>query len=315
MAKILDGNKVKESILSELKEEIRRYAEVVGRVPGLAVILVGDNAASKTYVAMKKKACEQIGIKSVEYRLPADEGEENLIRLIQSLNANPEINGILLQLPLPKGYDEEKLLDLISPAKDIDGFHPFNVGRLVLELPGFKPCTPYGVCELLKFYDIDTNGKHAVILGRSHIVGKPMAALLVQKGDFGNATVTICHSHTNHLSTITQTADILIAAMGKPEFVTGDMIKQGAVVIDVGINRVSDPESEKGYRITGDVNFASVSPKASAITPVPGGVGAMTIAMLMKNTVQAFVMSLTEEEKYNLSREKNVTGSRREGAG
>ena len=286
--KILDGVKLKKKILSQLTEEISALQNQVGKKPGLAVILVGDNPASHAYVSMKKKACEQIGIESLDYRLTGKEGQDKLIQLMNELNNNVAVNGILMQLPLPEGYDEQKMLELIAPEKDVDGFHPINVGKLLLGLPTYRSCTPYGVCELFKEYEIETEGKHIVIIGRSNIVGKPLAAMMVQKTKPGNATVTVCHSRSKNIVDITKQADILVAAIGRPHFVKENMIKEGAVVIDVGINRVDAPETDKGYKLVGDVDYDAVEKKASAITPVPGGVGPLTIAMLMKNTLQAF---------------------------
>ena len=289
MALELLGRPVAQSVLDQLKLTLIELKQKTGLIPGLAVVLVGDNPASQAYVGMKKKACEDIGIASFEYLLPSKTSEETLTNVLIKLNQDAQITGILLQLPLPKGLDEAKLLGLISPEKDIDGFHPINIGNVLIGQPALKPCTPYGVCELLKHYKIPTEGKHVVVVGRSNIVGKPVAAMLIQK-EF-NATVTICHSKSENLSELTKQADILIAAIGKPRFITADMVKPNAVVIDVGINRVSD-ESEKGFRLVGDVDYDNVAPHVSAITPVPKGVGPMTIAMLMKNTVQAFQKGL-----------------------
>ncbi|MBT3261703.1 bifunctional methylenetetrahydrofolate dehydrogenase/methenyltetrahydrofolate cyclohydrolase FolD [bacterium] len=285
MTKILNGKIVSDQILAALKKEIATKKQKNNQVPGLAVILVGEDPASTVYVRMKKKRCGEIGIQSFEYKLPADTKEQKIIDLIKKLNHDPEVHGILLQVPLPPGLNEEKLLSLIDPAKDVDGFHPINVGNLLLGRACFKSCTPYGVCKILEHYQIPTKGKHVVILGRSNIVGKPLAAMLIQKDM--NATVTICHSQTQNLKDLTKQADILIAAIGKPLFVTSDMVKKNAIVIDVGINRVEDKNDPRGYKIVGDVDYDNVLPKASAITPVPGGVGAMTIAMLMTNTVRA----------------------------
>jgi methylenetetrahydrofolate dehydrogenase (NADP+) / methenyltetrahydrofolate cyclohydrolase len=294
MMQVLSGKEVKESVLNTLALEIAELKVETGRVPGLAVVLVGEDPASQFYVSSKKRACEQIGIKSLEYKLDAAVGHQYLADLIQKLNNNDEVNGILLQLPLPKGhdYDEDALLELISPDKDVDGFHPHNVGKLLLGLPTYISCTPYGCIKILEHYNISPEGKHVVIVGRSNIVGKPLAALMMQKAPYGNATVTVCHSRSKNLSEITKQADILVAAIGQPEFIKGDMMKEGAVVIDVGINRVDDPSTEKGYRIVGDVDYDKAAEKASAITPVPGGVGLMTIAMLMTNTVHAFKAKL-----------------------
>ncbi len=284
MTQIIDGVKVKATVLAELTETISR----LNGNPGLAVILVGDNPASKAYIGMKKKACDALGIQSFEFLLPATATQKELTDVIDACNQNPEVNGILLQMPLPKGFNEQEMLERISPEKDVDGFHPVNVGKLLIGLDSFKSCTPYGVAHLLQAHGIDTQGKHVVIIGRSNIVGKPMAAILIQNAVGGNATVTICHSRTNNLSSITKTADIIIAAIGKPQFVTADMVGKNTVVIDVGINRVDDASDPRGYKLVGDVDFDTVKPKVSAITPVPGGVGPMTIAMLMRNTVTAF---------------------------
>ena len=289
MAIELLGRPVAQFVLDDLKITLSDIKQKTGLVPGLAVVLVGENPASQAYVGMKKKACHEIGIASFEHLLPANTSEETLSNLLIQLNEDPKVHGILLQLPLPKGMEEAKLLELIAPEKDVDGFHPINIGNVLIGQPALKPCTPYGVCELLKYYKIPTEGKHVVIVGRSNIVGKPVAAMLIQK-EF-NATVTICHSKSENLSSLTQQADILIAAIGKPRFITADMVKPHAVIIDVGINRVSD-DSEKGFRLVGDVDYDSVFPIVSAITPVPKGVGPMTIAMLMKNTVQAFKKGL-----------------------
>ena len=284
MTLIIDGVSVKHNILANLKETVKS----LDGQPGLAVILVGDNPASKAYIGMKKKACENLGIQSFEFLLPETATQAELTDVIDACNENPEVNGILLQMPLPKGFDEQQMLQRISPEKDVDGFHPVNVGKLLIGLDSFKSCTPYGVAHLLQAHGIDTEGKHVVIIGRSNIVGKPMAAILIQNELGANATVTICHSRTMNLSNITKTADIIIAAIGKPLFVTADMVRDNAVVIDVGINRVDDASDPRGYKLVGDVDFDNVKPKVSAITPVPGGVGPMTIAMLMTNTVTAF---------------------------
>jgi len=277
MTQILNGKEVSESIIASLTEKIKTMSVQ----PGLAVILVGDNPASQVYVGSKKRTCEKMGMASFEYLLPASTTENELITVITTLNNDPKVHGILLQLPLPKGLDSDKMLGLISAKKDVDGFHPESVGKLLQGLPTFKSCTPFGVMEILKYYGISPEGKHVVIIGRSNIVGKPLAAMMITE----SATVTICHSKTKNLSDICKQADILCAAIGRPNFVTADMIKPGAVVIDVGINRIEDPTTEKGYKIVGDVDYAQVAPIASAITPVPGGIGPMTIAMLMANTV------------------------------
>tara|TARA_A100001015_G_scaffold217661_1_gene244565 strand:- start:2816 stop:3697 length:882 start_codon:yes stop_codon:yes gene_type:complete len=287
MPTLLNGNVVCSAVKEDLKKEIETFESK----PGLAVILVGDNPASKAYVGMKKKTCAEIGVHSVEFKLDVDDNEDALIEVIDECNRRDDIHGILLQLPLPDHFDEDKMLQLIDPRKDVDGFHPVNVGKLLIGLDTFKSCTPYGVFKMMDYYDIDPAGKHVVILGRSNIVGKPLAAILVQKGRGANATVTICHSRTQNLEEITKQADILVAAIGIPEFVKPEMVKEDAIVIDVGINRVDDASLEKGYKLVGDVDFESVKDKTSSITPVPGGVGPMTIAMLMTNTVQAYKQS------------------------
>ncbi len=272
---------------SELGSEITKLRRA-GITPGLAVVLVGDNPASQVYVRMKGKACDEAGLYHETIKLPTDTSEADLMALLERLNANPEIHGILVQLPLPRQIDSNRALHRIDPRKDVDGFHPENVGKVVVGDPtGFRPATPYGVQQLLIRTGVDTKGADAVVVGRSNIVGRPMAALLLQDGPGGNATVTVCHSRTRHIEQHTRQADILIVAIGKPEFVTGDMVKPGAVVIDVGVNRVDDPSRKQGYRLVGDVKFQEAKQVASAITPVPGGVGPMTITMLLYNTVQA----------------------------
>ncbi len=272
---------------SELGSEITKLRRA-GITPGLAVVLVGDNPASLVYVRMKGKACDEAGLYHETIKLPTDTSEAHLMALLERLNANPEIHGILVQLPLPRQIDSNRALHRIDPRKDVDGFHPENVGKVVVGDPtGFRPATPYGVQQLLIRTGVDTKGADAVVVGRSNIVGRPMAALLLQDGPGGNATVTVCHSRTRHIEQHTRQADILIVAIGKPEFVTGDMVKPGAVVIDVGVNRVDDPSRKQGYRLVGDVKFQEAKQVASAITPVPGGVGPMTITMLLYNTVQA----------------------------
>jgi len=259
-----------------------------GVTPGLAVVLVGDNPASQVYVRMKGKACEEAGLYHETIKLPKDTSEADLMSLLERLNVNPKIHGILVQLPLPKQIDTNRALHRIDPRKDVDGFHPENVGKVAVGDPtGFRPATPYGVQQLLVRTGVETKGAHAVVVGRSTIVGRPMAALLLRDGPGGNATVTVCHSRTRNIEQYTSQADILIVAIGKPEFVSGDMVKPGAVVIDVGVNRVDDPSRKQGYRLVGDVKFQEAKKVASAITPVPGGVGPMTITMLLYNTVQA----------------------------
>ena len=272
---------------TELGAEITKLKKA-GITAGLAVVLVGDNPASQVYVRMKGKACDAAGLYHETIKLPKDTSEADLMALLERLNANPKIHGILVQLPLPKQIDTNRALHRIDPRKDVDGFHPENVGKVVVGDPtGFRPATPYGVQQLLIRTGVETKGAHAVVVGRSNIVGRPMAALLLQDGPGGNATVTVCHSRTRHIEQHTLQGDILIVAIGKPEFVTGDMVKPGAVVIDVGVNRVDDPSRKQGYRLVGDVKFAEAKQVASAITPVPGGVGPMTITMLLYNTVQA----------------------------
>jgi methylenetetrahydrofolate dehydrogenase (NADP+)/methenyltetrahydrofolate cyclohydrolase len=278
---------VGDAMRADLEGEIGRL-KAAGITPGLAAVLVGDNPASTTYVRMKGKACDEAGLYHETIRLKPDSAEAELLELIDRLNADEKIHGILVQLPLPKHVDAQRVLRRVSPRKDVDGFHPENVGKVSIGDPtGFRPATPYGVQQLLLKSGIDTKGQHAVIVGRSNIVGRPLAALLLQDGPGGNATVTVVHSRTRDIKSVTRLADILIVAIGKPEFVTGDMIKPGAVVIDVGVNRVDDPSTKKGYRLVGDVQFAEAKQVAGAITPVPGGVGPMTITMLLYNTVQA----------------------------
>jgi len=272
---------------AELAGDITKLKKA-GVTPGLAVVLVGDNPASQVYVRMKGKACEEAGLYHETINLPKDTSEADLMGLLERLNANPKIHGILVQLPLPKQIDTNRALHRIDPRKDVDGFHPENVGKVVAGDPsGFRPATPYGVQQLLMRTGVETKGAHAVIVGRSNIVGRPMAALLLHDGPGGNATVTVCHSRTRNIEQHTRQADILIVAIGKPEFISGDMVKPGAVVIDVGVNRVDDPSRKQGYRLVGDVKFQEAKQVASAITPVPGGVGPMTITMLLYNTVQA----------------------------
>jgi len=286
-ANLIDGNAIGATMRSELGSEITKLRRA-GITPGLAVVLVGDNPASQVYVRMKGKACDEAGLYHETIKLPTDTSEADLMALLERLNANPEIHGILVQLPLPRQIDSNRALHRIDPRKDVDGFHPENVGKVVVGDPtGFRPATPYGVQQLLIRTGVDTKGADAVVVGRSNVVGRPMAALLLQDGPGGNATVTVCHSRTRHIEQHTRQADILIVAIGKPEFVTGDMVKPGAVVIDVGVNRVDDPSRKQGYRLVGDVKFQEAKQVASAITPVPGGVGPMTITMLLYNTVQA----------------------------
>jgi len=286
-ARVLDGTAIGQSIRSEVAAEVAKLAGQ-GRKPGLAAVLVGEDPASTVYVRSKGKACEEAGMHSVTLRLPASASEAELLETVDRLNADLQIHGILVQLPLPKQINSERVLRRIDPAKDVDGFHPVNAGKLVIgDRTAFRPATPYGVQQMLIRSGIETRGAHAVIVGRSNIVGRPMANLLIQQGPGGDATVTVCHSKTRDLPAVTRSADILIAAIGKAEFVTADMVRPGAVVIDVGINRVEDASRPRGYRLVGDVAYGPVAQIASAITPVPGGVGPMTIAMLLQNTLQA----------------------------
>ncbi len=285
-AKLIDGRKVSEAILAELKAEVAGLA--MKRIyPGLAVVLVGSDPASQVYVRSKRKTCADLNVASFAYDLAPDTTEKRLLALVDKLNNDPKVHGILVQMPLPKHIDEQRVLNAINPDKDVDGFHPVNVGRLLNGEDCFVSCTPAGCQELLLRSGNDPAGRHVVVLGRSNIVGKPVAALLMQKARGANATVTVCHSRTRNLGAITRSADILIAAIGLPEFVKARMVREGVVVIDVGINRVEDGTKKSGFRLVGDVDFKGVSKKAKAITPVPGGVGPMTIAMLMRNTVKA----------------------------
>jgi methylenetetrahydrofolate dehydrogenase (NADP+) / methenyltetrahydrofolate cyclohydrolase len=286
---IIDGKKIAQDIRNELKSDIEKLKTSGKNIPGLVAILVGENPASEIYVKSKAKACEEIGMKAKTERYPADMKEGELLSLIDSYNKNREYHGILVQLPLPNQIDEDKVIEAVSPQKDVDGFHPISVGNLVIGKPAFRSCTPAGIQELLIRYNIETKGKHVVVLGRSNIVGKPIANILLQKKEFANSIVTVCHSAAPDVSYYTKQADILIAAIGSANFVKGNMVKEGVVVIDVGINRVEDKSAKKGYRVVGDVDFNEVSKKASFITPVPGGVGPMTIAMLLKNTYEAYL--------------------------
>jgi len=286
-ATIIDGKRIADEIKREVKEGADRLKAERGIVPGLAFILVGDNPASYIYVRMKSKACEEMGFYSITIEMPESTSEQALLAKVGEFNRDPRIHGILVQLPLPRQISEGEVVEAIDPRKDVDGLHPMNVGKLVMGKPGFRPCTPVGVQELLLRSGNDPAGKHVVILGRSNLVGRPLANLLSQKQRGANAVVTVCHTGAQDVSAYTRQADILVAAMGKAEIIRGDMIKPGAVVIDVGTNRVSDPSAKNGYRLVGDVHFESASKVASAITPVPGGVGPMTIAMLLRNTLEA----------------------------
>ena len=289
---LIRGAEVAEKVLAECKRDIAELA-AQGRKPGLAVVLIGDDPASRAYVRSKDKKCHDLGLHSVKHELPASTTQADLLALVAQLNADPAIHGILVQSPPPKHINEAEIVLAIDPRKDVDGFHPVNVAKLALEdHTGFVPCTPLGCQRLLLDAGVETSGANVVVLGRSMIVGKPMALLLMAKGKGGDATVTVAHSRTKNLAEVTRRADIIIAAIGRPEFVKADMVREGAVVIDVGINRVEAPGTEKGYKIVGDVAFDEVSPKCRAITPVPGGVGPMTIAMLMANTIKACKLSV-----------------------
>jgi len=287
---LLDGKKTSKDIKEELKVKVDKLKNEGKKVPHLAAILVGGDGASVTYVNAKVKACEYVGFDSTLVRLPSDISESDLMDEIEKINTNDDIDGYIVQLPLPKHINELKVTQAISPAKDVDGFHPESLGKMMLDLPGFLPATPYGIVQLLERYNVETSGKHCVVVGRSHIVGSPMSILMARNHKFGNCTVTLTHSRTKNLAEITKTADILIVALGKTEFITGDMVKEGVTVIDVGITRVEDASKKSGFRLLGDVNFEEVSKKASFITPVPGGVGPMTIASLLMNTFKAIEM-------------------------
>ncbi len=285
-AQIIDGKQVAADMRAELKEQVAQL-KTEGVVPGLGVILVGDDPASRSYVTAKERACEEIGLHSDDNRLPVDTTQKDLLALVQKMNADPKINGILVQLPLPKHLDEDEVLLAINPDKDVDGFHPVSVGRMVVGQKSFLSCTPHGVIQLLLRSGVTIEGANVVIVGRSNIVGKPLANMLIQKNPMGNATVTVCHTRTKDMARFTREADIVIAAAGWPNTVTADMVKDGAVVIDVGVNRVEDVTKKRGYRLVGDVDFEAIKEKASLITPVPGGVGPMTITMLLYNTVES----------------------------
>ena len=286
-AEIIDGKKIAETIRAELAEDIKTLQSEHQVTPGLAVVLVGKDPASQVYVRMKNKACQDIGIYSEQHSLSVEISEQELLELVDSLNRNDKIHGILVQLPLPDHIDEHKIINSILPEKDVDGFHPVSMGKLLIGQDGFRPCTPYGVQKMLSYAGFDPAGKHVVVVGRSNIVGKPIAAMLMQKQKEANATVTVCHSRTKDLAAVTRQADILIAAIGRAEMITADMVSEDAVVIDVGVNRVDDPSRKRGYRLIGDVKFDEVSQKCKAISPVPGGVGPMTITMLLYNTVES----------------------------
>lgn len=285
--KLIDGRKVSEEIYQSLKVEVDKIKAAGGKVPHLAAVLVGNNPASQTYVNAKVKACEQVGFGSTLVKLDENITEETLMDTIRQLNENPEIDGFIVQLPLPHQINENKVTQAISPHKDVDGFHPTNLGRMVLNLPSYLPATPFGIVKLLEAYQIETAGKHCVVIGRSHIVGSPMSILLARNSNPGNCTVTLCHSRTQNLAHYTQQADIIIVALGKPYFLKKEMIKEGVVVIDVGISRVESTTTKSGFKLAGDADFDDITEKCSYITPVPGGVGPMTIASLMYNTLLA----------------------------
>ena len=282
---ILDGKKTSNDIKEEIAVEVQSIVSSKGNVPHLSAILVGNNGASETYIAAKVKACQKIGFKSTLIRLDESVSEEELLNEVEKINKNSDIDGLIVQLPLPKHIDEMKVTEAIDPKKDVDGFHPSNIGRMALNIPTFLPATPSGILELLERYSVETSGKHCVVIGRSHIVGSPMSILMARNNNPGNCTVTLTHSRTSNLKEITKTADILIVALGKAEFVTSDMIKEGVCIIDVGITRVKSDKTKSGWKLLGDVNFEDVKEKCSFITPVPGGIGPMTIAMLLQNTL------------------------------
>jgi methylenetetrahydrofolate dehydrogenase (NADP+)/methenyltetrahydrofolate cyclohydrolase len=288
--KILDGKLTAQAIKDELKIAVAQLAAEGKKVPHLAAVLVGNNGASETYVAAKVKACKESGFKSSLIRFEQEISENKLLEKIEDLNNDPDIDGILVQLPLPKHMKDENIINAIDPGKDVDGFHPVNVGKMVQGASTFIPATPYGIMLMLGHYKIDTKGMHAVVVGRSNIVGRPMSILLSENKNPGNCTVTLCHSQTKNIAELCRNADIIVAALGKPDFVTADMVKEGAIIIDVGITRVSDATRKSGFKLRGDVDYENVAPKCSYITPVPGGVGPMTIAALLKNTFKACVM-------------------------
>ena len=287
---ILDGKKVSQAVKDQLKIDVAQLFTEGKKVPHLAAILVGNDGASETYVASKVKSCEEVGFKSTLIRFEADISENKLLDKIQELNSDPDVDGILVQLPLPKHISDEQVINTIHPDKDVDGFHPVSVGKMVQGLPTFIPATPHGIMLMLEHYKIDTTGMHAVVIGRSNIVGRPMSVLLSENKTPGNCTVTLCHSKTKNIAELCRNADIVVAALGRPEFVKEDWIKEGAIVIDVGITRVADSTKKSGFRLRGDVDYENVAPKCSWITPVPGGVGPMTIAALMNNTYRSCMM-------------------------
>jgi len=291
----MSGKEVSKEVYADLHTRSEAFMHTYGYAPTLAVVLVGNDPASQSYVRSKKKACLALGFGHQDHILSEDSTQEELLTIVRRLNADSSVHGILVQLPLPSHMDSDAIIETIDQHKDVDGFHPMSIGKLLIGIPTFISCTPKGVLEMLDHYKIETEGKHVVIVGRSNIVGKPLAALLMQKGR--DATVTVCHSRTTDLTSLTSSADILIAAIGKPMFIKASMVKEGAVVIDVGINRIDDPSAKRGYRLVGDVDYDTVSSHCSFITPVPGGVGVMTIAMLMKNTLQAAQLLADKDTK------------------
>ena len=284
---LINGKEVSEKVLEQIKQEVVGLKQAGKKTPHLVAVLVGDDAASMAYVNSKIKACEKVGVTSTLVKFDKDISEQTLLNKIEELNNDTDIDGYIVQLPLPKHISEQKIIEAIKPSKDVDGFHPVNVGKLVLNLPTYISATPYGIIQLLEYYKIPTQGKHCVVIGRSNIVGSPMSILMAKNTQFANCTVTLCHSKTENLKQYTLAADIIIAAIGKPNYVTADMVKQGATVIDVGINRIASTETKSGFKLVGDVAFDEVAPKCAYITPVPGGVGLMTIASLLKNTLLA----------------------------
>jgi methylenetetrahydrofolate dehydrogenase (NADP+) / methenyltetrahydrofolate cyclohydrolase len=284
---LIDGKKISLQIQEEIAAEVKEFTSKGGKIPHLAAVLVGNDGGSETYVASKIKTCEKVGFRSSLIRHDSNVSEAELLATVHKLNTDPDIDGFIVQLPLPKHINEQKIIEAVNPEKDVDGFHPINVGRMVLNLPAYISATPYGIVQLLKSYAIETSGKHCVVIGRSNIVGSPMSILMAKNTSQGNCTVTLCHSKTKDIRSFTLNADIIICALGKPEFLTADMVKQGAIVIDVGTTRVSSTETKSGFKLKGDVKFDEVAPKCSYITPVPGGVGPMTIASLLKNTLLA----------------------------
>ncbi len=295
MYQLLDGKALSKTIKEEIAREVSAITAEGGRPPHLAAVLIGEDPASQAYVRSKVRSCEQVGFQSSLIRRPADISQEELMQIVRELNENPDIDGFIVQLPLPAHLDEDEVLLAIAPEKDVDGFHPMNVGLMALGMPRYLPATPYGILQMLERYEIPTEGKDCLIIGRSNIVGTPLSLLLSRKGYPGNCTVTLAHSRTQNLPELARRADILVAAIGRPHMITADMVKEGAVVIDVGINRVEDPTAKRGYRLVGDVDFEAVAPKCSYITPVPGGVGLMTVVSLLLNTLKAFKLRCQPE--------------------